>query len=150
MSKPIRAHSSLRRIRYQAPGPVRSCKIVWPGVTAMRASAPLCIQYARRSHPDERNDPDGGSNRHRDQQPEDDGALRKPPRQCTGSGAPQPITRCFNRFGCHDNYPAQQRGAPVSPERSAWIGGQGTEPYEQNTQQSPDFGRSVAPQPVQV
>jgi hypothetical protein len=28
----------------------------------------------------------------------------------------------------------------------AWIGGQGTEPYEQNTQQSPGFGRSNAPQ----
>ena len=26
----------------------------------------------------------------------------------------------------------------------------GTEPYEQNTQQSPGFGRSVAPQPVQA
>ena len=25
-------------------------------------------------------------------------------------------------------YPLQQEAAPVSPERSAWIGGQGTEP----------------------
>jgi|SRR5262249_5876031 hypothetical protein len=47
-------------------------------------------------------------------------------------------------------YLAQHEAAPVSPERSAWIGGQGTEPKEQNTQQSPGFGRSVAPQPVHV
>jgi hypothetical protein len=47
-------------------------------------------------------------------------------------------------------YRTQQEVASGSPERSAWIGGHGTEPYEQNTQQSPDFGRSVAPQPVQV
>ena len=45
-------------------------------------------------------------------------------------------------------YPAQQEAAPLSPERSAWIGGQGTEPYEQKTQQSPRFGRSNAPQPL--
>jgi hypothetical protein len=51
---------------------------------------------------------------------------------------------------CHDGYPPQQEAAPVPPDRSAWIGGQGTEPWEQNTQQSPGFGRSVAPQPVQV
>jgi hypothetical protein len=30
------------------------------------------------------------------------------------------------------------------------MGGHGTEPYEQNTQQSPAFGRSVAQQPVHV
>jgi hypothetical protein len=29
------------------------------------------------------------------------------------------------------------------------MGGQGTEPYEQNTQQSPGFGRNVLPQPAQ-
>jgi hypothetical protein len=29
------------------------------------------------------------------------------------------------------------------------IGGQGTEPYEQNTQQSPGLGRSAVPQPGQ-
>jgi len=31
---------------------------------------------------------------------------------------------------------------------SVWIGGHGTEPYEQNTQQSPFFGFSNAPQLV--
>jgi hypothetical protein len=45
-------------------------------------------------------------------------------------------------------YLVQQEAAALSPERSAWIGGQGTEPYEQNTQQSPRFGRSRTPQPV--
>jgi hypothetical protein len=45
-------------------------------------------------------------------------------------------------------YPAQHDAAPLSPRRSAWIGGQGTEPYVQNTQQSPCFGLSIAPQPV--
>jgi hypothetical protein len=49
-----------------------------------------------------------------------------------------------------DAYPVQQRGSAVCPELSVWIGGHGTEPYEQNTQQSPDLGRSVAPQAVQV
>jgi hypothetical protein len=29
---------------------------------------------------------------------------------------------------CHDDYPVQHEAAPVSPERSAWIGGHGTEP----------------------
>jgi hypothetical protein len=40
--------------------------------------------------------------------------------------------------------------AGASPDRSAWTGGHGTEPYEQNTQQSPSFGRSLAAQPVQL
>jgi hypothetical protein len=31
-----------------------------------------------------------------------------------------------------------------------WTGGHGTEPYEQNTQQSPGKGLSVAPQPLQT
>jgi hypothetical protein len=44
-------------------------------------------------------------------------------------------------------YPAQQEAAPLSPERSACIGGHATEPYEQNTQQSPGFGLSFVPQP---
>jgi hypothetical protein len=47
-------------------------------------------------------------------------------------------------------YPAQQEPARDSPKRSAWIGGHGTEPYEQNTQQSPDCGRSIVPQPVHL
>ena len=34
----------------------------------------------------------------------------------------------------------------VSP---AWIGGHGTEPYEQNTQQSPGFGLKSSPHPAQ-
>jgi hypothetical protein len=46
--------------------------------------------------------------------------------------------------------PKQQDAAPVSPKRSAWIGGHGTEPYEQNTQQSPGCSSSVAPQPLHV
>ena len=33
-------------------------------------------------------------------------------------------------------------------KRWAWIGGQGNEPYEQNTQQSPGFGFSWVPQPL--
>ena len=40
----------------------------------------------------------------------------------------------------------QQQSAP---EASAWIGGQGTLPKEQKTQQWPLFGRSRTPQPVQ-
>jgi hypothetical protein len=49
----------------------------------------------------------------------------------------------------HD-YSIAQQEAPGTPDCAAWIGGHGTEPYEQNTQQSPAFGRSVTPQPVQV
>jgi len=45
-------------------------------------------------------------------------------------------------------HPTQQRGAPGFPDRSFWTGGHETEPYEQNTQQSWGFGRSVVPQPV--
>jgi hypothetical protein len=51
-------------------------------------------------------------------------------------------------MSANENYddadPAQQ---PVAPW--ACFGGQGTEPKEQNTQQSPLFGRSRVPQPVQ-
>ena len=45
-------------------------------------------------------------------------------------------------------YPAQQDATSTSPERCAWTGGHGEEPYEQNTQQSPGFGLSLALQPV--
>ncbi len=41
-------------------------------------------------------------------------------------------------------------GPPRYPQqgpRAACTGGQGTVPYEQNTQQSPGFGLSSAPQP---
>ena len=34
-----------------------------------------------------------------------------------------------------------------APGPASCTGGQGTEPYEQNTQQSPAFGRSTTPQP---
>ena len=42
--------------------------------------------------------------------------------------------KSLNRCGdlddiiCHGGYPPQQEAAPVSPERSTWIGGHGTEP----------------------
>jgi hypothetical protein len=39
------------------------------------------------------------------------------------------------------------RSLPQHPLDSC-IGGHGTDPYEQNTQQSPRFGRSAARQPV--
>ena len=44
--------------------------------------------------------------------------------------------------------PVAPAGQPqqVSP---VWIGGQGTVPYEQNTQQSPGFGFRTAPQSLQ-
>ena len=48
---------------------------------------------------------------------------------------------------------APMRGDPIQPQQPGFpvscTGGQGTEPNEQNTQQSPAFGRSVAPQPGQ-
>ena len=45
--------------------------------------------------------------------------------------------------------PVHQRrhaGSVHAPARATWIGGHGTDPYEQNTQQSPGFGFRVAPQ----
>jgi len=47
-------------------------------------------------------------------------------------------------------YLAQHCDALGSPDRADWIGGHGTEPYEQNTQQSPGLGRNVVSQPVHV
>src|SRR5262249_10160650 len=79
------------------------------------------------------------------------GALRDPPREQTCTRAAEPILRVLqDMIGHLTTQPAQQEAAPVSPERSAWIGGHGTEPYEQNTQQSPCFGRSIVPQPVHL
>jgi hypothetical protein len=43
--------------------------------------------------------------------------------------------------------PVVQR--PAQQPLDAWIGGHGTLPYEQKTQQSPAFGRNSSPQPVQ-
>lgn len=43
----------------------------------------------------------------------------------------------------------QQVPATLSPRRAFCIGGHGTEPKEQNTQQSPSFGRSSAPHRLQ-
>ena len=40
----------------------------------------------------------------------------------------------------------QRQQLPIPLLRSSWIGGHGTEPYEQKTQQSPAFGRSKVPQ----
>lgn len=45
------------------------------------------------------------------------------------------------RLKCESSYPQQ--------DFCCWIGGHGTLPYEQNTQQSPAFGRRSSPQPVQ-
>jgi hypothetical protein len=42
----------------------------------------------------------------------------------------------------------QHDAGPASPALCVWIGGHGREPYEQNTQQSPDLGFSFVPQPV--
>jgi len=57
------------------------------------------------------------------------------------------------RCAGHDGEPASDHldviVAPVShgdqQQPSTWTGGHGTLPYEQNTQQSPSFGRSTAP-----
>jgi hypothetical protein len=45
-------------------------------------------------------------------------------------------------------YAVQHEAAPGAPEDALCIGGQATEPYEQNTQQSPCFDRNRTPQPV--
>jgi len=65
-----------------------------------------------------------------------------------GAWAAEPILCAASDVVRHDRLPRAAPCRPASPERSAWIGGHGTEPYEQNTQQSPVFGRSVAPQPL--
>ena len=50
----------------------------------------------------------------------------------------------------HVRYPRRHEAALPSPKRLACMGGQGTEPKEQNTQQSRGLGRSFIPQPVQT
>jgi hypothetical protein len=65
---------------------------------------------------------------------------------CGGFANREMFQLCRFSPGC----PAQHSDVPVCPERSAWTGGHGTEPCEQNTQQSPAFGRSVTPHPVHV
>jgi len=80
------------------------------------------------------------------------------PRTIAACGSPQartlaralPSQSCATCVGAlvKTAYPAQQDATPAALERWAWTGGHGDEPYEQNTQQSPGFGRSLAPQPV--
>jgi hypothetical protein len=43
----------------------------------------------------------------------------------------------------------RQIGGRIALARASWIGGQGTSPYEQNTQQSPGFGFIRIPQLLQ-
>ena len=51
-----------------------------------------------------------------------------------------PSAPCLRRWEQSESYEQQPA--------FAWMGGHGTEPYEQNTQQSPAFGRNIAPHPV--
>jgi hypothetical protein len=50
----------------------------------------------------------------------------------------------------HDAHAAQHEADPPLPERSICFGGHGTEPKEQNTQQSPGSGLNFVPHPVHV
>jgi len=45
--------------------------------------------------------------------------------------------------------PAEGAGLAGPHLPFCWTGGQGTDPYEQNTQQSPAFGLSCFPHPLQ-
>jgi len=51
-------------------------------------------------------------------------------------------------FGWVGRYDSEQQRAGCPLSRASWIGGQGTSPKEQKTQQSPAFGRRSAPHPV--
>ncbi len=46
--------------------------------------------------------------------------------------------------GC--GYPTARQQPPVAG--TIWMGGHGTEPYEQKTQQSPSFGLNSVPHPL--
>ena len=66
-------HEPSEKIRFEDAGAEREHgrnhrKIIRAGVAAVRACASLCIQDARRSHPDQCNDPNHGSERHREKQ----------------------------------------------------------------------------------
>ena len=87
--------------------------------------------------------------RRRDKQARNDDALGK---HHASRAVRRLRSQCFECCAislAHDHSIAQQE-FPGTPDRAAWIGGHGTEPYEQNTQQSPAFGRRVTPQPVQM
>jgi hypothetical protein len=48
----------------------------------------------------------------------------------------------------NEPYPRYSSFAQQPDARWSCIGGHGTDPWEQNTQQSPLFGRNLVPQPV--
>ena len=84
--------------------------------------------FARSAHPDECDDPHPGSRRWRKEKRRNDGRFRNPPCQRVRARAAEPVVRALDDIVCHDGYVAQREAAPVSPDRSAWIGGHGTEP----------------------
>jgi hypothetical protein len=103
-------------------------EIVRSGVAAVRAAAPPCIQDAGHSHQDERNCPNGCSNRNRDKQTGNDRGLWTPPARSLVVG-PRSQSRVLASVSMLIVvYPGQQEAAPLSPARSACIGGHGTEP----------------------
>ncbi len=97
-------------------------------LAAVGAPAPLGIENARRSHPAQRRDPNNRSKRDRCKQTGENGSPRKSPCKHARACASEPIARAVGNIVCHDAYPPQQEAGPVSPERSAWTGGHGTEP----------------------
>src|SRR5216684_8209702 len=76
-------------------------EIVRAGVAAMRAIAPPRVQYARRAHPDESDDPDHGANSYRNKQTGKNGCFRHPPRQQAGVHTAKPVARGLDRRDGH-------------------------------------------------
>jgi hypothetical protein len=76
-------------------------------------------------------------------------ALRRKLSDFPGQGNAAPQLRDRDKSGGCGRARLQrlQHPAEVLPELAACIGGQGTEPKEQKTQQSPALGRSTAPHP---
>src|SRR6266851_2579119 len=72
-------------------------KIIRAGVAAVRAIAPPRVQYARRAHPDEGDDPDHGANRCRNKQAGKNGCFGHPPRQQASVHTPKPVARGWGR-----------------------------------------------------
>jgi hypothetical protein len=76
-------------------------EVIRTGVATVGASAPPCIQNARRCHQDKSNGPDGGSNRYRNGQSSKNSGLWNPPCQQIDACVAQPVTRGLIRSVNH-------------------------------------------------
>jgi hypothetical protein len=85
-------------------------EIEWPGVAAVRPAAPPRIQDAGHSHPDERDCPNGSSNRNGDKQAGNDRGMWNPPGEQAGARATQPVAHACVSLSAHRRLARAARG----------------------------------------